>query len=498
MQKLFVLSIMLFGLVITGCKKIITEKPYSFLTPDNFPSSEAEANVALFGSYAMLQEMGAFAYVGTYILNLQNDELQQAVYAGGRDAYFWRVFWKGINSANNLIETLDKMDASENPWIPQKVAEARALRALFYFYLVRMWGDIPLRLHSTTETVLIVPRSPVQNIYDSIILPDLEFADSKLPVQADGGGRFTDGAVKSLLANVYLTLAGWRRSSQGEMVAGDPSYWAKARDKAMQVIDMESAGIYTLEPHYSKLFTDLSTDVYNPEVILDVEFSKSKGSTFPYMYGADNSGNGPSPSWGGGGAGAIWQIEWLREQDKNDERYKWNVADYEFVDGWTKKPITDSTQYTATKWQKIYPSTAYWQDYLTNWPLFRLAEIKLIYAEAANEANGGPTPQAYAQINEVRYRARPDAHKTDGTVLPDLSGLSQQQFREAIISERSKELNLEGKRKFDLIRWGILKEKVESHKTQQAAIEKVNPRFYLFPMPVDDLTINSWTQNDGY
>ena len=505
MKKILILGTLFVSLILGGCKKIIEETPYSFLTQKNFPTNAKEADVALFGVYGVMQTQNLFGLYQPYILNSQDDLMYASAFGNfqattwdGQEFLTYSEYWKGINAANSLIATLETFDEAKNPWAPVKLAEARAIRALYYFTLVRFWGDLPLRMKPTTETTLIVPRSPVQEIYDTIILPDLIFADNKLAKVSDGGGRFTIGAVKALMADVYITLAGWRRSSQGKMVKGDAKYFAMARDKAKEVLDMEAQGIYKLEPLYSKFFTDLSKDVYNKEMIMDVQFTTASGSGFGYFLGAPS----PGPTSGGGGAYFYSRPKWANTQDVNDSRHQWNLGGYTFA-GWTRIPTTYGPlgYYSMTKFQKIYPSTAYWMDYQTNWPLYRLADIKLLYAEAANEAGGGPTAEAYAQINQIRYRARPENHKTDGTVLPDITGLSQAQFRDAIMEERAMELILEGKRRYDLVRWGNLIEKVvgnaEPSQIPLQMGDMVN-RFYLFPLPPNDLLANSWTQNAGF
>lgn len=505
MKKILILGLLFVSLFFISCNKIIEEKPYSFLTSKNFPTNEREADVSLFGAYGVQQTQNLFGLYQPFILNMQGDDIFsspmgnfESISWDGQEFKTYSEYWKGINAANNLISTLETFDGVKNPWATTKLAEARAIRAFYYFILVRFWGDLPIRMKPTNETSLILPRDPVEKIYDVVILPDLIFAEDKLAKVSDGGGRFTSGAVKALLTDVYVTLAGWRRSSQGTMVHGDAKYWTLARDKAKEVIDMEAQGIYKFEPVYSKLFTDLFNDVYNKEIILDVQFSNAagSGSGFGYFFGVGP----PSPGSGGGG-GYYWtRPAWAFQENPEDVRFQWNLGSYSF-NGWEKEYTNDSLfgYYQISKFQKIYPSTAYWMDYNTNWPLYRLSDIKLLYAEAINEVNGGPTAEAYAQINKIRYRARPDAHKTDGTILPDLAGLNQAQFRQAIMKERATELVLEGKRRFDLIRWGNLIEKVVANlENPPSASGDMLNRFYLFPLPPEDLLSNSWTQNAGF
>ncbi len=508
-MKRILFGILLSSLFFAGCNKNIIETPYSFLTSDNFPTTETEADAALIGCYTALKGQGGnstWDYTGGLYMNAQNDVTTTSgnwaaflAPTNGAETAWWREYWKGINAANNLIAALEARDSTKDLWIPVKMAEARAIRAFLYHNLASLFGDLPLRLKPTTETVLNVERSPVSEIYNQIILPDLAYADGKLPVRSNPSGRISAGALKCIMADVYMKLAGWRRSSQGVMVPGESKYWAMARDAADSVLSMEARGVYALEPDYSQVFTKLSTDVTTKEVIFDLEYTALAGSNFPYVFGAPGGGD---PNKGSGNANLAIVLEWLRTRSDKDERWKWNIANYTYVSGWTKTPLTDTSAWRVATFQKIFPSTGYWQDNLTNWPFYRLSEVKLMYAEAANEAEGGPSAKAYAQINAVRYRARPAANKTDGTVLPDLVGLSQEEFRNAIMEERSMELINEGKRHLDLVRWGNLKEKIEANESQWTQILNgvgdFNMRFYLWSLPTGEITANNWQNNDGY
>ncbi len=531
MKRLLKINILIILISFCSCKKLLQEEQSSFFTPANFPKDQKEAEAALFGTYSVLQESSLFRYTLAYTLSTQDDLIHPlAASAGastglwmnfqvtGSDTFlknFWIYLWKGVNGTNDLIAALEQLNnPSNNTWTPQLMAESRALRAFYYFYLVRMYGDLPLRLKPTTEIVVNADRVPAMQIYEQI-LADLNYADNKLPAVADRGGRFTNGAVKALLSQVYITMAGWRRTSQGQMVKGDAKYYELARDKAKEVIDMENAGVYTLDPDYTNVFKNLSSDVYNKEVILEVQFAMpDKGSSFPYFFGAVGLGSAAAPL-GGGQSAAQVNIEYIDELNtKNtyntpttpvvtikDERYTWNIANYSYAAAapWTKviNAASRSNNFGIAKYQKIFP-TNWFFNHATNWPLIRLSEIKLIYAEAVNEI-GLATPEAYAQLNAIRKRARPLANKNNtNTILPDLIGLTQNEFREAIMSERAIELLIEGSRRFDLIRWGNLVERVQSRTTQIIAVNNVSEINYLMPIPPEDILINGWKQNLGY
>jgi hypothetical protein len=129
-----------------------------------------------------------------------------------------------------------------------------------------------------------------------------------------------------------------------------------------------------------------------------------------------------------------------------------------------------------------------------DFPLMRYADLLLMKAEAINEINGGPDSEAYEAINAVRARARFDG-TVDQNVLPDLVGLSYEQFRDALLDERQREFAMEGHRWYDLKRFGKLVEKTKAAKPSTSPDEHLN---YL-PIPSRERGINpNLTQNEGY
>jgi hypothetical protein len=116
------------------------------------------------------------------------------------------------------------------------------------------------------------------------------------------------------------------------------------------------------------------------------------------------------------------------------------------------------------------------------YPLMRYAEVFLIYAEAANEAAGGPTAEAYAQLNVIRTRVLASAAP---------AGMSQEQFRSFVLAERAREFSLEGIRRFDLCRWGIYTQVMNRISAGQNNISKVRAqRNLLLPIPLSELNSN--------
>lgn len=501
---LFILLIVVAG-TLGGCKKYLEEKPFSFLSPANFPTNAQEADIALRGVYAIMQgreeyegfDRRMFDYTLPGALSISNDLIDGSGYYTmneGRGQRYtdpsFTAFYLGINSANTLIAALE---GKEEPWVEAKVAEARAIRALYYFYLVRMFSDVPLKLTPTTSATEKYSRTPVPEIYNQIV-EDLSFAEDKLPNRADPDGRITMGGCKGILTQVYISMAGFYRTPEGQNVsiANDAAkYFGLARDKAQEVL---SLGVYTLASDYTQVFKDLTTDVYNNEVLFDIPFSwhggGDVGAGFPLIYGpADETGG--DGTRGGGKYGILpVLVEWVRELEPGDERVPWNIATYFYrTNTWDEVPYTDSSQWNLAKFRK-WPygvDGGGWMTFSTNFPVVRLSEIKLILAEAENELNG-PTASAYQQVNDIRNRAGLAS-------LPN--GLTKDNLRDKIIAERAIELCGEAKRHFDLVRWGIFKQKMDSRKLSSWVLDHggVDESYINTFIPQTEIDKNGWTQN---
>src|SRR5678810_288012 len=185
---------------------------------------------------------------------------------------WWQNLYRGIGACNLAIQKIPDINASGLSETDKTnlLAEVHTLRALYYFFLVRMYGAVP---NVTTVPAdingLKLARSPAKNIYDSIIIPDLLTAEQSTLPWMDNTGRVSMGAVKSILADVYLTYA-------GAAINGGEQYYAESAKRSLDVIQN---GGYTLFPEY--------TDMINPanknkgEFIFQVQYAASVPSTNP-------------------------------------------------------------------------------------------------------------------------------------------------------------------------------------------------------------------------
>src|SRR6266550_2828100 len=179
----------------------------------------------------------------------------------------WVDFYRAINTTNAALKA-------------RRVAEARFLRALYYFDLVQMYGPVTLTLHETKSPTTEATRAPVDSVYDAIVA-DLQYAESTLPAVQKDYGRATKGAAQHLLAKVYLTRIRDADSTADELAKRQAGDFANAADYAQRVIN---SGQYALLPRFKDVF-DFANE-RNQEVIWSIQFT-----TDPLTTGPGNSGH---------------------------------------------------------------------------------------------------------------------------------------------------------------------------------------------------------------
>ncbi|MFO7616342.1 MAG: RagB/SusD family nutrient uptake outer membrane protein [Bacteroidales bacterium] len=476
------IAILILVIGLGSCEDFLREVPDSFITPENFYLTEADAYAATIAAYSMLNSHDLFNnHLWPTIdmiaddIDLRPGELTPDLvllenYRFGpsdadRPTVNYNGCYYGIRDANIVISRVSKMEINET-LRTGFVAEARFLRALYYFYLVRMFGDVPKVMDETRSLdSLKIPRSPAVEIYQEIIVPDLQFAEEHLKPTAPEPGRATIGAAKSLLASVYLTMA-------GEPLSLGIPYYTLARDKALEVKDMN---------RYD-LFTDFA-EAFDPkkkngiEHVFDVQFDKNipgKESIGMWLHWPRNIGLG-------NGLGLYMPSKSLMNSfEKKDKRITvtWKTEFPRQKDGRIIK-------FPAHIW-KFYDQETYEANNIpkasNNFPIIRYSEVLLIIAEAENEVSG-PTGIALDAINKVRIRAG----------LDGLSGISQDALRDSVFQERRHEFVAECKKWFDLIRTGRFLEAMTANG------KLVEEKHKLFPIPQRERDVNDlMTQNPGY
>ena len=362
----------------------------------------------------------------------------------------WTYLYQSIALCNVVLENLDSIDMNASVKSRWK-SEVKFIRALDYFNLVRIWGDVPL---VTTQILSISDayqygRIPVSTVYAQIEkdLSDAD-ADANLPVKytsTNDLGRVTKPAVKGLLAKVYLT----------------ENKYNDAASKLFDYISSYDGSASSLQTTYSNIF--LVTNEMNAEIVFAVRYASSN-----------------TPSTGSYFTSQFPQYN-MRRQDLIDTLKANGAAD---------KRIAVTNKYS---------DVSGYLDANCDWIVLRYADILLMYAEALNEQSVANTAIAVPYVNRVRNRA-------GLTNLP--TSLTQSQLRYYIEHERRVELNFEGHRWFDLVRTGRAIAVMNNHFSnynivfnKSGAIIQIDDHDLLFPIPLQEInTVGSMVlpQNPGY
>jgi len=503
-----ILAAVLLLISVSSCNKFLEERDPSNLTPETYYKTPEHAEAAIAAAYANTRFINGGA--GIFVNNFQmleavtgtsktetgqNSDLNNLlglVYNG--DNLLVRNWWNGLygviaqtNLVLQRVPPIDPMDTAQKSRI---LGEARFLRAWSYFYLVRLFGDVPL----ITEPVdanseqLFPSRTPVQQVYDTI-LNDLASAESSSLGMTDATGRASMGAVKSLLAEVYLTMAGYPLNKGQE-------FYQKAADKAQELIASNSFSLFT---NYG--------DLHNPamenrgEQIFEIQYlggvadNPNQGILLPNFKGVSKYGTEIGS--------IVPTLQFYNSYEAGDRR-KLDRQGFFYTSyyGEGSGALKDLGAPYIFKHFDSLANGSFGKEGTAvsslNWMNMRYAQVLLTYAEAKNEAAGGPDATAYTALKMIRDRA--------GLTTADQTSFNQASFGEAVWKERWHELSYEGITWFDMVRLrkvynettGSFDEFV-GHKfpDNNATLQE---KHLLFPLPTAEMQNNpSLTpQNPGY
>lgn len=474
------------SVLLMSCEKDFLEiLPESAITIDRLFKTDKDFQDAIVGSYA--EFMDVYSYFWQFG-DLPGDDMWQAAprqqdrvrvdnfAMDVNDALLssaWRDLYQVIERTSTLLAKSETADVSIVPNKELYIGEAKFLRALAYFHLVRIFGDVPMiTTPLTIQESLTKKRTDVDVIYNEVIITDLLEAEARLPEKytAANVGRATQGAAKSLLGLVYLTRKDF----------------VKAESKLQEVTTMG----YSLLPNFNDLF-DFDNE-HHSEYIFDIEYIDGNvglGSPFtraflvetqdvgtPFRNALRNLYNIQGPESGGAGTPTL---EFIASFDPEDLR-QYRTATTSIIDP-DGNTVTIPPGAAVPAISQKY-NTSIITDGKANWRVFRYADILLMLAEALNE--NGKTPEALTYLNQVRTRAG----------LAGYSGLSQEETREKIYLERRFELYLEGHRWFDLVRTGRALDVMQPY--------GMKPHMTVFPIPQSQIEVVNdpgiLPQNPGY
>ncbi|ADQ79746.1 RagB/SusD domain protein [Paludibacter propionicigenes WB4] len=416
----------------------------------------------------------------------------------------WRQHYEAINRANSAISRIPGITGGDAALKTRLVLEARFLRGLLYYNLVRLWGEVPLVTQETTTLQnLQLAKSPVDAVYKQII-DDFTAAADGLPLSYTGadGFRATKGAARAFLINVYVTRRDYNKA-------------------------LEQYNIISTTPYSYGLFPSYADN-----------FVTSKENTVEHIFDANFIADGSAAMSGKGNVNILSMIStWIYGYETGqgtgygaDQPLVTLRGKFKASDTRTKITFKDSVFSSAAKVKKMYYPHfyKYWDPTAAanlanngvNAPIIRYSEVLLFAAEAKNELSGPGDPNdassAYALFNKVYKRARPTSSGLT-------TGLTKEQFRDSIFNERQLEFVYEQIRFFDLIRINgsgsaLLVKALQALPTiaaQQAAAgipgvsatnewvvaksKNVSEKFLLLPIPATELLNNKkLVQNDAW
>ena len=485
-------------LLMSSCQKdLLTETPKTG-TGATFYKTPNDLQLAATGLYAVFNpafnQMAGFAtcYGGDDVtvaragnkISFSDFDTFQPNSSNDRMTNWWSSFYNTIKSCNSLINNYQQADATQVQK-DEAAGQAYFLRAISYFFLTRVWGKIPLI--TDNNVTYTIQKSDPADVYN-LIVSDLQNAIKMLPDDWSGPQKQngvnvapTSGTAKALLANVYLTMAGWPLKQTDK--------YALAAQMAKDVIDNKDKYGFGLLSNFADLWK--KENKYNKEAVFACYYNINVPNA-PWNQLSIMAPFSSQPGDEGGWDDYFGQINFYNKFPAGPRKDATYQSVY-FVNG---QP-TDWT-HTALKhpyFQKLRDDASYdpvthkGSNFLTSRTIYviRYAETLLTYAEA-KAMSGGPDQSAYDAINQVRNRAG----------LPDLTpGLSAQAFRDSVIAERGWEFaGLEpAARWFDLVRTETVGKANSDRNPAEVPLKNMpddnQHTYYWAPIPINDATLNS-------
>jgi hypothetical protein len=486
MKKLIYTLLALVSIVtLPSCEKFLSVDPPYSQDAENFFQTQEDFERALVGAYDLLQGSFLSLWIGEIASDNAiaggesvNDskglhDIDNMTHGGVnvelRNLFRWN--YTGITRVNYILENQDNIDF---PGKAHLLAEAKFLRAYYYFELVKFFGDVPLIIDKRIgiEEARSIARSPKAEVYAQIEA-DLIAAAAVLNATPAQKGRATKGAAKSLLGKAYL-------------------YQNKFTEATAILEEVIESGLYSLYQDYSQLFSVAAEG--NPETIFDVEYSGLEGGSYGCLICLEgNAAVGfqgirqySGPVYGDGNSYNLPTPELYAAFAPIDPRRAATVLDIEAFIAAQPNPASITyaigagghTGYYNNKYIKRQGEIGLPDNDLTspvNYRVLRYADVLLMAAEANYQI--GNASRATQLVNQIRQRA-------------GIPGASVNAI-EKVYLERRLELSGEGHRFFDLVRTGQAAQYIPGF---------VVGRHELFPIPqVEiDLAGGNWTQNPGY
>ncbi len=464
----FLIVVVFLGLF--SCEDELDIVPITEKASNNFYSNEQELESAIAGVYAQLQNGGLYGLdlIGVGEISGEDSFEEIAANDGGRFGQLddfstnagndlvgdiWRESYKGIQRANTVLNRITDIEYADTSLKTNRIGEMKFIRALLYFNLVRLYGDVPL---VTTETESPFDffgqgRTPMAQVYTQIET-DLNDAIQDLPVSKELG-KPARGAAQALLGDVQLT--------QDNFVSALTNFEA-----------VVNSSEYALVATTSEIFGVANEG--NSEILFEVQFASGFNVDGKLEGSPAGSQFRPSGTTANAKGHNLPTQDFIDSYDAGDTR----LTDYVAVD------LGANPFYFSTKYEV---STTGADDGGSDHLIIRYTDVILKYAEALNENN--QTGEAILQLNTIRARAG----------LGATTATTQAEVRDAIRQERRFEFIGEGHRWFDLKRYGTAVSVMNAFFSSTGANVTIDDNKLILPIPQSQLdTDSSITQNPGY
>lgn len=450
----------------------LEENPKSFASPDNFYNNPGQIEGVFAATMDELWGYWEAGYDWSLIQCFQNTDQFDGgnlVIEADHCSHMWDDHFSNIGDLNYAIASIEqgRIEQASQETIDELMGQAKMLRGWNYFQLVRMFGAIPTPTEEHTDDYFGYQheRTPIEGVYD-LILSDFEEAAEKLPPTwpSDLSGRPTSDVAKAFLAKAHLTMA--------THPINDDSHYEDAADYARQIIEDQR---YSLVQDVDRVFSFETED--GPEMMWSFQSNAQDRAISPQVWSDING-------WGDQTAQDVW-VEDYPEQPR-----KHAYLELEDSEGRLWQELGQSPgikKYLYDDNENIEAGRSF-----INMPIMRYADVLLIFAEAENMVNGGPTQEAVDAVNQIIDRANGYEENPEH---PRVSmDMTQEEFDDAVIYERNLELCFEYDRWFDIVRKRILDEV-----SRPEVLQNFSEDDYLFPIPESELRTNdNMTQNPGY
>ena len=508
---------------------VLEENPFVQTDTENYYQNENDALDGLTSAYARLKSGNGYYKqkflstlfaasdqgLSTFLLN--NFKNGTVTSTDPNTIPIWKDIYLAIRDANNVIAKVPAI-AMDEEFKERIIGEAKFLRGLHYFNLVRCFGEVPLRITpvDASEAEQGLPVSSISDIYTSII-GDLQYAadncwdrNESRNGEVNNLGRATKASANALLAKVYLRMASCKRTAlegiEGnnkylELSESVSTYYQSAKEHCDAALIDTGFGLSSNLENWVSIFD--ADNGNNSEMLFDVQGSDEigQGTAVSNLFTPRNSGLSGT---GFGGSNKLKPRFVNFHLNKDDPRFQNSILREYQNTNWSFSINNASTAYVPSSlstgvaanwrlwqvWTAKYLDTGATTAYTSrqNWHIIRLADVYLMRAEALAELSQNPD-LASQDINSLRSRV--------GMVNFNGAGMTMDAFRTALLEERAVELYMEGHRFFDLTRFGVYDEYCSnvlgttSGQYVQGAIGQRQPEDYTWPIPISETAANS-------